>query len=125
MSVQKAQLFSSDNKPCAVPPVDLLETCEHFLLLLDLPGVPTERVNIAVHDGTFTVRGAPERTRSAGQRWLHTEIQQGVFQRTFQFCDHLVDMDKASAHLENGVLSLILPKRRPKRWRRIPVREVP
>lgn len=102
-------------------PVDLLEAPEHFLLLVDLPGVPKEGLKIKVRDGVLTIVGTPETARTNGERLLYGEGKHRAFQRSFRLSQDVVDIDNMAAHLENGVLSMNLPKRKKTQARRIPV----
>jgi HSP20 family molecular chaperone IbpA len=106
------------------PRVDLVETPQHYLVLMDLPGVPKEGLNIKVHEGLLTVVGTPERPAAKDDRLLHGEVEHGTFYRDIWLSEKAVDIDKVTAHLENGVLSMTLPKREQKKARRIPVRRV-
>jgi HSP20 family protein len=106
------------------PRTDLVETPEHFLLLIDLPGVPKEQVNIRVSDGVLSVTGTPEPTTARKEVVLLSEVDHSAFRRRFKLADDVVDIDNATARLENGVLSMTLPKRRKYRRRRIPVRRI-
>ena len=121
MMAQKEQSVTSLKEAFTTPYVDLAETPERFLLLLDLPGVSKEGVDLKVRDGELTIVGAPERARSAGDRLLYGEVKHRTFRRTFRLSDDLVDIQKITAHLENGVLSVNLPKRGHRRSRRKPV----
>jgi len=111
----------------AVPPrTDLVETPENFLLYMDLPGVPRERVRIRMKDGMLTVTGIPRQIQAEDRKMLRREFGQAPFHRHVRLSDHLVNTDGISAHLNNGVLSVTIPKRSAgsSRRRRIPVRRV-
>jgi HSP20 family protein len=125
MFMEKNHSLISEKGTFTTPPVDLLEAPGHFLLLMDLPGVPQEGVEIKVRDGMLRITGTPKRTQSKRDRLLYGEFKHGTFQRKFRLSEDVVDIDKATAHLENGVLSMILPKRERKQARRIPVRRRP
>ena len=123
MLADKEQTITSVKDTFTIPPADLLESPEHFLLLIDLPGVPKERLDIKVRDGQLSIMGTPEPTRTKGGRLLYGEVKHKAFQRNFRLSQDVVDIDNATAHLENGVLFMNLPKRKKKPARRIPVRK--
>jgi HSP20 family molecular chaperone IbpA len=106
------------------PRADLLETHDEYLLFMDLPGVSKDTLSIKVREGVLSVTGAPEQTGSSGEKLLYGEVIHGTYHRDFRIAEDVVDIDKATAHLENGVLSMILPKNQKYRERRIPVRRV-
>ena len=119
MLVRKARSYTSDHRLCAAHPLDFLDTGEHFLRLFDLHGVPTEGVNIAVHEGNVNGAGRPRANALCGSKASSLRDPTGYLPA------HLAEMDRAGAHLENSGLSVRVPKRRPRRWRQIPVREAP
>ncbi|MFC1682835.1 Hsp20/alpha crystallin family protein [Candidatus Zixiibacteriota bacterium] len=107
-----------------MPRADLVETPQHYLVLMDLPGVPKEGLNIKVREGVLTVVATPDRPAAQGDRLLYGEVDHGTFQRNICLSEKEVDIDKVTAHLENGVLSMTLPKREERKARRIPVRRI-
>jgi HSP20 family molecular chaperone IbpA len=106
------------------PRTDLVETPEHFMLLMDLPGVPKEKVDIRVSGGVLSVTGTPQPTIAQKDNVLLSEVDHGAFRRRFKLSDDVVDVDNVTAHLENGVLTMTLPKQKKYRLRRIPVRRL-
>jgi len=64
------------------PPADVFETESQVVIYVALPGVDTDRVELAVHDGALIIRGArliPQELREAAIHRL--ELPQGRFQR--------------------------------------------
>ncbi|WP_431217637.1 Hsp20/alpha crystallin family protein [Puia sp. P3] len=54
-----------------------------------------------------------EKTAGNEQKWLRREYRSGAFSRSFTV-DRTVDVEKAAARYDNGILTLTLPKRRRK-----------
>jgi HSP20 family protein len=97
------------------PLMDVRETDEEYLVLVDLPGVKSDDVNIEVSDQVLTVTGsrAPFET---GEAQL-VERPYGSFVRTLTLPKG-VDEDKIVADYHDGVLELHVPKpaeQRPKK----------
>jgi HSP20 family protein len=90
-----------------VPPMDLVEAEDHFVLKADLPGLGEGDVDIEVQDGTLTVSG--ERKRSFGS-----------FSRSLTLPDG-VDPDGIAAAFEDGVLEVRIPKPEERKPRRISI----
>jgi len=93
-----------------VPPVDVYETDEGFVLKAELPGVQKDHLHIEVHDRTLTIRGErkPE-TEIPEDRYHRRERSYGSFQRVFTLPTP-VDAEKVQANVHDGVLELRLPK---------------
>ena len=123
MFADKEQTVTSVKDTFTTPPADLLESPDHFLLLIDLPGVPKEGLDIKVRDGQLSIVGTPEPMITKGEKLLYGEVKHGAFQRNFRLSQDVVDIDNVTAHLENGVLVMNLPKRKKTPVRRITVRK--
>jgi len=101
-----------------LPSTDLYQTEDGWVLEADLPGVTRDDLDIEVEQGVLTLN-AEARTGRAGTV-LHREFSPVVYRRRFQIGDQ-VDADRISARLENGVLTLGLPKAEAMKPRKIEV----
>ena len=103
-----------------VPRIDILETAEELVLYADLPGVVSEGLDIQFENGELTIHGkvAP---RHENVTFLYGEYGAGDFHRTFSIGE-MIDADRISAELSNGVLTLHLPKAEKAKPRRIEVK---
>jgi HSP20 family protein len=100
-----------ENGEGAYFPVDVSETTDELTVSAQLPGIELEHVDIAVHGSVLTIKGETEELKtSQDQNWHRREIHRGAFQRSFTLPSD-VDADRANAILENGMLTLTLPKR--------------
>jgi HSP20 family protein len=104
-----------------VPPVDVYETDEGFVLKAELPGVQKDDLHIDVHDRTLTMRGdrKPE-TEISEDRYHRQERSYGSFQRVFTLPTP-IDADKVQANVHDGVLELRLPKHETAKPKRIAI----
>jgi len=121
---------SSESNRLATDPVsprtDLVETAENYLLYMDLPGVPKEQIRVRMMDGMLTVTGIPRQDQAEDRTMLRREFEHAPFHSHVRLSKDLVDIGGISARLNNGVLSVTIPKRPAYRSRKrhIPVRRV-
>lgn len=90
-----------------VPPVDIFEVEDSLAVIVDLPGVDKERVDISVDNNILTIKGTVE-PHEQGEP-LYREFQLRNFFRQFELSDQ-IDQEKIHAEMKNGVLTLRLPK---------------
>jgi HSP20 family protein len=88
--------------------VDIYETEKELTLLADLPGVDPKGLEIDLRDDTLTILGKTD-AEDEERRYLVREYGVGNFQRQFTLSE-VIDQEKISAKLINGVLTLVLPK---------------
>ena len=91
------------------PDVDIFETDTEITLLADLPGVTPDELTIDLRDNVLTLTGDGSSEKPAGEEPIYTEYQTGKYYRQFTLSE-VVDQQKISAALTDGVLRLTLPK---------------
>ena len=101
------------------PPVDIRETKDEYLLEADLPGVTREGLEVLLEGNELTIGGRRGAEPASGGV-VHREIPTLSFRRTF-LLDPTVDTSRINAHLEQGVLTIRLPKAEAIKPRRIAV----
>lgn len=101
------------------PRADILETAEELLLLLDLPGVKPDDVDLRFERGELTVHAHCTAPDGPGKSLL-AEYEIGDYYRAFLIGEE-VATDSIRAELKNGVLAVHLPKAESARPRRISV----
>ncbi len=101
------------------PPVDIYETPDEVVLLADVPGLAKENLQLNVEDDEVTIKGAFG-DRSNGGKKLIDERTYGEYYRTFILAD-AIDRGKITAKIENGVLTVTLPKREKVKPRKIEI----
>jgi HSP20 family molecular chaperone IbpA len=77
-------------------------------VVLELPGVDPQSIDLVVSGRSFMVAGTRERPRAAGARYQQMEIAYGAFQRRIDLGDD-VDATHATASYERGLLRIDLP----------------
>ena len=104
-----------------VPPVDLVEAEDHFVLKADLPGLAEGDVSIEVQDGTLTISGERKAEHEQDERgWYRIERAFGSFNRSLTLPDG-VDADRIEASFSHGVLEVRIPKPEQRKPRRIAI----
>jgi HSP20 family molecular chaperone IbpA len=102
------------------PPVDIYETSEGITLQADMPGVSKEQLNLRVEGNTLLVEGtiaiAPQEQMTA----LYAEVRSTLYRRSFVLSNEL-ETEKIEANLQDGQLTVRIPKRAELRPRRIEV----
>jgi HSP20 family protein len=89
-------------------PVDAYRTDDRFWLLIDLPGVDPDTIDVQVEDSTLTVRVDRSWTLPEGAELVISERPHGTFVRQF-FLGEGLDTDKIEAEYEHGVLTISIP----------------
>src|ERR1700749_4620715 len=87
-------------------PVDVRDDNDAFVVTAFVPGLTAEELNIEVLENTVTVEG---QYKTEEQQFLLSELPGGSFRRTLRLPTEL-DANKAEAKIDNGVLTLRLPK---------------
>jgi len=103
------------------PRADILETPEEMLVLLDVPGVKADGVDIRFERGELVVHARCPQKPQSDHGWLATEYAVGDYYRAFVVGQE-IDVARISAELKNGVLALHLPRADSAKARRISVK---
>ncbi len=94
----------------AVIPLDIYHTDNAMVVKGSLPGVKPEDVDITITGDTLTIRGESKEDKEVKRDdYLCREHYYGTLSRTVTLPDGL-DIDKAEASFEDGVLTLTIPK---------------
>ncbi len=97
--------------PDWVPPVDIAETPDAYVLKAELPEVSSEDVKVSVQDGVLCLEGERRRQTPAESdaRFHRVERAYGCFVRSFVLPDN-VDEGRLEATFKDGVLTIRMPK---------------
>ncbi|MCH2171250.1 Hsp20/alpha crystallin family protein [Myxococcota bacterium] len=97
------------------PDVDVFESETEIIVRVELAGVERQDVRVGVDGRVLRISGtrrAPD--TSEVQRLLQMEIASGPFERSVTLPAPF-ERDRVSARLKDGVLTIVLPNRRPMR----------
>lgn len=101
------------------PAVDICETETDLHVMVDMPGVTSDNVEIDLKDDVLSVVGKVQEDEIVGEELL-TEYRTGNYFRNFQVTDE-IDSENISATMYDGVLKLKLPKSKKAIPRKIPI----
>jgi HSP20 family molecular chaperone IbpA len=92
-----------------IPTADIYETPSELKVVLEMPGIEKNNVEISLEDGVLHVEGRLDLSKYQGLQPLYTEYNVGHYARSFQLSGK-IDQSKIAAEMKDGVLSLTLPK---------------
>ncbi len=91
------------------PLVDIYETDDDFYLLAYMPGIKKENVKIKLEDGSLVIMGRINYDEEISRNYILKETETGNYYRKFKISD-TINESKIKAHLEDGILTVQLPK---------------
>ena len=94
--------------------MDVVDKGDHFEIKVDMPGVKKEDIEVSIEGSRVAIRAETRTTKEEkeGERVLHTERFAAMYARTFELPADVSEAG-AEARYEDGVLTLMLPKRAP------------
>ncbi len=101
---RQAQLFSG-----WAPALDLYQTNDNVVAVVEVPGMRKEDIDISLHDGMLTIAGERQSTSGDGENAERTERFSGKFRRSITLPTR-VEAGKVSATYKDGILTITLPK---------------
>lgn len=108
---ERLDRLSAHHPQAWLPAMDVYETDDRFVVSAELPGLTREEVSLAIEASRLTVSG--RRDRPAGSaavvHFHRVERAQGAFSRTLEFPSP-IDPARVRADLQQGVLTITLPK---------------
>ena len=121
---EKKELVSKDEKTVPgryyVPYADIYETEEALCVVMEMPGVEKNDLNVALENDALRVDGQIDFSKYEGMEPVYTEYNVGHYTRSFTLSNK-VDQERISAQLDDGVLTLTLPKAKEAQPRRISI----
>ena len=92
-----------------VPTTDIFETEDALTVVMEVPGVSKEAVDISVENDVLKIEAKIDPSKYDGMEPLYTEYNVGHFARSFTLSNK-IDRQQIGAKLEDGVLTLTLKK---------------
>ena len=119
---EKKELASKEERTVPgrfyVPYTDVYETEEALTVVMEMPGVDRKDLEVELKDDVLRVEGRIDFAKYEGMEPVYTEYNVGHWTRSFALSDR-VDRERIAAQLEDGVLTLTLPKAAEAKPRRI------
>jgi HSP20 family molecular chaperone IbpA len=121
---EKKELVSKEEKTVPgryyAPFADIYETDEALRVVMEVPGVERKDVNVALENDVLRVDARIDFSKYEGMEPVYTEYNVGHYTRSFTLSNK-IDQEHISAQLEDGVLTLTLPKAKEAQPRRIQI----
>jgi len=106
----RARILPSATARVWLPPMDILESKDAYLIRAELPGMKKEDFNLEVDDGTLTLSGERKaEPLTNGVAYHRTERVNGKFSRSF-YLPESVQQDGIKANYRDGILEVHVPK---------------
>ena len=90
-----------------LPKTDVIELAESYQLMLEMPGIHKDSIEISLEKQVLTVKGTYKKVQAG--KPLKIEYRQGHYERSFEINGEIVK-DAIEASFEDGLLQLTLPK---------------
>ena len=104
-----------------LPTTDIFENEDVLTVVLEMPGVDRNNIDIKVENGVLMIEGTIDFAKYKGLQPVYSEYNIGPFRRTFRISSQ-IDQDQIKAEMRDGVIILTLPKAEQSKSRRIEVR---
>lgn len=101
-------------------PADILETKDYVIVKARLPGMNVEDIDISLEGDLLTIKGEYKEAEGKDLTYFRREMRYGSFCRSFTL-PVSVKSDKVVANLDNGILTIQLPKEETARTKTIKV----
>lgn len=105
------------------PEADVIESEREIRVMVEVPGVRGEDIDVSLENNILTISGEKHEHRTEGEErdnWHLTERRYGKFARSFVL-PRDVEQDSISADMNEGVLTVVIPKSERARRRRIEI----
>lgn len=102
--------------------MDVVDKGDRFEIKVDMPGVKKEDIEVSVEGARVMLRAEVRSMREEreGERVLHTERTMAMYARSFELPAEVSEAG-AEARYEDGVLTLMLPKRAPQTSKKLTI----
>jgi HSP20 family protein len=115
------RVAESQSEAALLPPVDVIEDANGITLYADLPGVAKEKLSLHLEADTLTIEGEMALPVPEDMEAAHAEVAVPRYRRVFTLSKEL-DPEKVTAELNQGVLTLRIPKAQHAQPRRVEVK---
>ncbi len=110
---EKKELIEKEEKTVParyyVPSTDIYETEHALTVVMEMPGVERENIDVRIENDVLQIEGHIDFSRYAEMEPVYTEYNIGHYTRKFSLSSK-IDQERISAETTDGVLTLTLPK---------------
>lgn len=106
---------------CYIPRTDIYEVNEIIHVILDMPGIDSNAIEITLEKNVLNVKGYAQIPDFDNHTLVSSEYEPGDFERSFRVSDS-IDSEKIKANYKDGVLRLTLPRAEMAKTRKIEIK---
>ncbi len=121
---EKKELVAKEEKTVSgryfIPYADIYETDDALAVVMEMPGVEKKDLDVGLENDVLRVDGRIDTAKYKDMEPVYAEYNIGHYARSFAL-SNTIDQEKISANLEDGVLTLILPKAKNAQPRKIAI----
>jgi len=103
----------------STPKMDVKENANQYVVFVNLPGANENEISVTLNGQRLTVKGKQDykkQNRNATGNIVFKESRSGSFQRSITLANP-VNKNQMKTRLNNGVLTIIIPKIKNRQWR--------
>ncbi|HCC59727.1 MAG: hypothetical protein A2402_02680 [Candidatus Staskawiczbacteria bacterium RIFOXYC1_FULL_37_43] len=90
--------------------IDVFETDVDFVVLAAIAGIQIKDIDISLEKDMMVIKGSrPDPHENSNKKYFYQECYWGPFSRKIVLPEN-IDIDKADAQMDKGVLSIKIPK---------------
>jgi HSP20 family protein len=105
-----------------LPAIDLEDQGGKYVMTVDVPGFKNDEIEINVWDSSVEVSGCRETKQDEETKgYVRKERSSESFYRSIALPEE-IKVDYADASLQNGILEVVLPKKVPKKKKKVPIK---
>lgn len=104
--------------------LDIYETDNNVVIEAQVPGIPEDKVDVSIEGNVLTISASHEETQEEKEK--KKTVYKSTRQSSFNYSTSLprmVDASKADAEVENGVVTITVPKTEAEKPKRIEVKK--
>lgn len=120
MNTQAVNTETVSGRATLRPAVDIFENKDAFLLVVDMPGVTREQIEVDLEQDILTITGERDVAIPEGARVVAGAEEGWLYRRQFTISQD-IDAEKVKAEFNDGVLEVYLPRHERTKPRRIQV----
>lgn len=95
------------------PRVNVADTTNSILIEAEIAGLTKRDVSVEYEDGLLTISGEKQsEAEEPSIKYVYKELKRSSFKRSFKVDDSTLEVDKISAKFDNGILNVVIPKKK-------------
>ena len=119
--IDETEAERTRDRKAFVPRADIYEDGDSISIVVDVPGVDENSIEIGLEKSILTIDGYVEPQVPEGYTLAYAEYETGDYHRSFKLSNQ-IDLDNIEATVKDGVLLLLLPKVGPAKTKKIAVK---